>query len=188
MVKPSSISWFQTPDKGAKDPLENDPVVLQNNRRNYYPLESLEKSDKEVGANSEELPVTMDIQDTDQANSTSKAAEELNLVNPEKLAYILIGVCCGLSILCLIVVAISIGYNKSETQYRFSSGAGGVKVSKSIKLIKASNSDMKSNSSSNCSTSSSGSTSEAEEVDTEGQHSPQVIVIIYTKIIIPLTV
>lgn len=30
-------------------------------------------------------------------------------LNPENLAYILIGVCCGLSILCLIVVAISIG-------------------------------------------------------------------------------
>ncbi len=38
-------------------------------------------------------------------------------VDPEKLAYILIGVCCGLSVLCLVVVAISIGY-RSETHYR----------------------------------------------------------------------
>ena len=38
-------------------------------------------------------------------------------MNPEKLAYILIGVCCGLSILCLIIVAVSIGY-KTETHYR----------------------------------------------------------------------
>ena len=29
-------------------------------------------------------------------------------LNPEKLAYILIGVCCELSIICLIVVAVSI--------------------------------------------------------------------------------
>ncbi len=39
-------------------------------------------------------------------------------VDPEKLAYILIGVCCGLSVLCLVVVAVSIGY-RSETHYRY---------------------------------------------------------------------
>jgi hypothetical protein len=64
--------------------------------------------------------VLIRIQDLSSSDTTNKTPEELNLVNPEKLAYILIGVCCGLSILCLIVVAISIGYNKSsETQYRY---------------------------------------------------------------------
>merc|ERR1719167_2028328 len=53
-------------------------------------------------------------------------------LNPEKLAYILIGVCCGLSILCLIVVAISIGY-KSETHYRLEEPQR-----KRIRLLKAS--------------------------------------------------
>jgi len=56
-------------------------------------------------------------------------------LNPEKLAYILIGVCCGLSILCLIVVAVSIGY-KSETHYRLEEPRR-----KHIRLIKANNSD-----------------------------------------------
>jgi len=56
-------------------------------------------------------------------------------LNPEKLAYILIGVCWGLSILCLIVVAVSIGY-KSETHYRLEEPRR-----KHIRLIKANNSD-----------------------------------------------
>jgi len=56
-------------------------------------------------------------------------------LNPEKLAYILIGVCCGLSILCLIVVAVSIGY-KSETHYRLEEPRR-----KHIRLLKANNSD-----------------------------------------------
>ena len=46
-------------------------------------------------------------------------------INPEKLAYILIGVCCGLSLLCLIVVAVSIGY-KSETHYRLEDDSSGL--------------------------------------------------------------
>eukprot|EP00090_Calanus_glacialis_P014850 TRINITY_DN23716_c0_g1_i1.p1 TRINITY_DN23716_c0_g1~~TRINITY_DN23716_c0_g1_i1.p1 ORF type:complete len:751 (+),score=156.18 TRINITY_DN23716_c0_g1_i1:310-2253(+) len=56
-------------------------------------------------------------------------------LNPEKLAYILIGVCCGLSILCLIVVAVSIGY-KSETHYRLEEPRR-----KHIRLLKANHSD-----------------------------------------------
>jgi hypothetical protein len=181
MIKPSSVSWYQTSSKGDNEVVEYSSVEEQNNRRNYYPLNNQSELENNIDTQSTdeknkslELPVTMDIQEQNSADTTSKTPEELSLVNPEKLAYILIGVCCGLSILCLIIVAISIGYNKSETQYRFSSGGGGgVKVSKSIKLIKASSSDMKSNSST--SSGSSGSTSEAEEVDTEGQHSLQVV-------------
>lgn len=59
-------------------------------------------------------------------------------VDPEQLAYILIGVCVGLSILCLIVVAVTIGY-KSETHYRLENG--GNKSRKRITLIKASTSE-----------------------------------------------
>ena len=181
MVKPASVTWFLQPSKEEKEFSET-----ANNRRNYYPLNtgatenivnSWPSPKEEINSKSQELPATMDIRDQNQASgaeTSSKTPEELNMVSPEKLAYILIGVCCGLSILCLIIVAISIGYNKSETQYRFSGGGGGVKVSKSIKLIKASSSDMKSNSSTS-SSGSSGATSEAEEVDTEGQHSLQVI-------------
>ena len=51
-------------------------------------------------------------------------------------------VCCGLSIICLIVVAISIGY-KSETHYRLEEPNR-----KHIRLLKANNSDEDSNSSS----------------------------------------
>ena len=51
-------------------------------------------------------------------------------------------VCCGLSIICLIVVAISIGY-KSETHYRLEEPHR-----KHIRLLKANNSDEDSNSSS----------------------------------------
>lgn len=63
----------------------------------------------------------------------SQEEEAENAMNPEKLAYILIGVCCGLSILCLIVVAISIGY-KSETHYRLDDG----RRKRHIKLLRAS--------------------------------------------------
>ncbi|TRY70508.1 hypothetical protein TCAL_16440, partial [Tigriopus californicus] len=63
----------------------------------------------------------------------SQEQEVENAMNPEKLAYILIGVCCGLSILCLIVVAISIGY-KSETHYRLDDG----RRKRHIKLLRAS--------------------------------------------------
>jgi hypothetical protein len=59
-------------------------------------------------------------------------AEGQQGLNPEKLAYILIGVCCGLSVLCLIVVAVSIGY-KSETHYRLEEPQR-----KRIRLLKAS--------------------------------------------------
>lgn len=45
--------------------------------------------------------------------------------------------CVGLSVLCLIVVAITIGY-KSETHYRLDNGAGG---RKRIRLIKASSNE-----------------------------------------------
>ena len=65
------------------------------------------------------------------ANNMAKAEGHQGL-NPEKLAYILIGVCCGLSILCLIVVAVSIGY-KSETHYRLEEPQR-----KRIRLLKAS--------------------------------------------------
>ena len=51
-------------------------------------------------------------------------------------------VCCGLSIICLIVVAISIGY-KSETHYRLEEPRR-----KHIRLLKANNSDEDSNSNS----------------------------------------
>ena len=59
-------------------------------------------------------------------------------VDPEQLAYILIGVCVGLSILCLIVVAVTIGY-KSETHYRFEGASN--QNRKRIRLIKASSSE-----------------------------------------------
>ena len=65
--------------------------------------------------------------------ATLATAESQQGLNPEKLAYILIGVCCGLSILCLIVVAVSIGY-KSETHYRLEEPQR-----KRIRLLKASN-------------------------------------------------
>ena len=55
---------------------------------------------------------------TDLIQQRGGEQEQEAAVDPEKLAYILIGVCCGLSILCLIVVAISIGW-KSETHYRY---------------------------------------------------------------------
>merc|ERR1712203_62235 len=58
-------------------------------------------------------------------------------VDPENLAYILIGVCVGLSILCLIVVAVTIGY-KSETHYRLENNSG---QRRRIRLIKASSSE-----------------------------------------------
>ena len=58
-------------------------------------------------------------------------------VDPENLAYILIGVCVGLSILCLIVVAVTIGY-KSETHYRLENNGG---HRRRIRLIKASSSE-----------------------------------------------
>ena len=82
-------------------------------------------------------------------------------VDPEQLAYILIGVCVGLSVLCLIVVAVTIGY-KSETHYRLEDGT---RTQRRIKLIKATSSE-----SSGASTGSS-SGSDAEEVNTEGQRS-----------------
>jgi hypothetical protein len=69
------------------------------------------------------------------SSSSSSGLDEA--INPEKLAYILIGVCCGLSILCLIVVAISIGY-KSETHYRLEDGNRG---QRHIRLLKASSND-----------------------------------------------
>ena len=50
--------------------------------------------------------------------------------------------CVGLSVLCLIVVAITIGY-KSETHYRLDNGAGG---RKRIRLIKASSNESSSSS------------------------------------------
>lgn len=65
--------------------------------------------------------------------ATLATAQGQQGLNPEKLAYILIGVCCGLSILCLIVVAVSIGY-KSETHYRLEEPQR-----KRIRLLKASN-------------------------------------------------
>jgi hypothetical protein len=58
-------------------------------------------------------------------------------VDPENLAYVLIGVCVGLSILCLIVVAVTIGY-KSETHYRLENTSG---QRRRIRLIKASSSE-----------------------------------------------
>merc|ERR1712223_1754933 len=58
-------------------------------------------------------------------------------VDPENLAYILIGVCVGLSILYLIVVAVTIGY-KSETHYRLENTGG---HRRRIRLIKASSSE-----------------------------------------------
>merc|ERR1719282_577633 len=78
----------------------------------------------------------------DESVKTVESIEEESSINPEKLAYILIGVCCGLSILCLIVVAISIGY-KSETHYRLEEPRR-----KHIRLLKANNSDEESSSNS----------------------------------------
>ena len=55
--------------------------------------------------------------DLDPSQELREPSSQGGGMNPEKLAYILIGVCCGLSILCLIIVAVSIGY-KTETHYR----------------------------------------------------------------------
>ena len=55
--------------------------------------------------------------DLDPSQELREPSGQSGGMNPEKLAYILIGVCCGLSILCLIIVAVSIGY-KTETHYR----------------------------------------------------------------------
>ena len=62
------------------------------------------------------LPNESDLDPTQQLREPPPAQSGGGM-NPEKLAYILIGVCCGLSILCLIIVAVSIGY-KTETHYR----------------------------------------------------------------------
>merc|ERR1719412_198171 len=101
-------------------------------------------------------------------------------INPEKLAYILIGVCCGLSLLCLIVVAVSIGY-KSETHYRLEDDSSGLnsngkrnrKVGGRNDRKKTKGNASSSNFSSGCdeSTTSSHTTSDADEIDTEGQRS-----------------
>jgi len=82
-------------------------------------------------------------------------------VDPEQLAYILIGVCVGLSILCLIVVAVTIGY-KSETHYRFE-GASKPQRGKRIRLIKASSSE---------GGSTSNSETETEASTNAGDHNP----------------
>lgn len=71
--------------------------------------------------------------------ATRESVEHNSRINPEKLAYILIGVCCGLSLLCLIIVAISIGY-KTETHYRLDDG----RRKKHIRLLKASRCGLKS--------------------------------------------
>ena len=68
------------------------------------------------------------------------------------------GVCVGLSILCLIVVAITIGY-KSETHYRLDNGNGG---RKRIRLIKASSNESSSSSNS--------SGSEGDATSTDGEN------------------
>jgi hypothetical protein len=69
---------------------DDEATEEQNNRRNYYPLESPENTVEKGNDKSVELPVTLDIQDTNQVDTTSESPEELNLVNPEKLAYILV--------------------------------------------------------------------------------------------------
>ena len=83
-------------------------------------LEAQEALEKKLYKEREEFPLKNYISEPSpnmrQDANVAKAEEQQGL-NPEKLAYILIGVCCGLSILCLIVVAVSIGY-KSETHYR----------------------------------------------------------------------
>ena len=56
------------------------------------------------------------------APSAAGGETKPSAIDPEKLAYILIGVCCGLSLLCLVLVAVSIGY-KSETHYRLENGS-----------------------------------------------------------------
>jgi len=81
-------------------------------------------------------------------------------LDPEKLAYILIGVCCGLSLLCLVLVAVSIGY-KSETHYRLENGSLNASGSKSGKSSRGSRSARSGGSSSD--TSASGATSQSED-------------------------
>jgi len=99
-------------------------------------------------------------------------------INPEKLAYILIGVCCGLSLLCLIVVAVSIGY-KSETHYRLEDDSSALNTKDRRRSGGNKNGGRKnrgnissSNFSSGCDESTTSShTSDADEIDTEGQRS-----------------
>ena len=98
-------------------------------------LEAQEALEKKLYKEREEFPLKNYIAEPSpnmMADANMAKAEGHQGLNPEKLAYILIGVCCGLSILCLIVVAVSIGY-KSETHYRLEEPQR-----KRIRLLKAS--------------------------------------------------
>ena len=133
------------------------------------------------------LPVTSDASNGVKSISNDRIGsnpEDLTKdkmqINPEKLAYILIGVCCGLSLLCLIGVAVSIGY-KSETHYRLEDDSTSASDKNSRNKKSGANNGRhkgkgnisSSNFSSGCdeSTTSSHTTSEADELDTEGQRS-----------------
>ena len=98
-------------------------------------LEAQEALEKKLYKEREDFPLKNYISEPSpnmRHDANLAKAEGHQGLNPEKLAYILIGVCCGLSILCLIVVAVSIGY-KSETHYRLEEPQR-----KRIRLLKAS--------------------------------------------------
>ena len=131
--------------------MEDNEIFQKSNERPDGSFRSSLRNDRfaENGLPNKEISANPALIDLEKSSDDS--------MNPEKLAYILIGVCCGLSILCLIIVAVSIGY-KSETHYRLDDG----RRKRHIKLIKASSSE---ESSSN--TSASSSTSQYSETDQE---------------------
>ena len=163
-------------DYGNDDEYENNRIDIDLKKK------LLGKSRNDRGPISDEEMLIMQVKSISNEGVGNGNAEDLKKdkmqINPEKLAYILIGVCCGLSLLCLIVVAVSIGY-KSETHYRLEDDSSALNTKDRRRSGGNKNGGRKnrgnissSNFSSGCDESTTSShTSDADEIDTEGQRS-----------------